>query len=85
MSSIPSCPLSPTHRNPRPLLRAALIVAAYLLAFIVLDFITKQFEGLPGIVAWYPPAGLTYTLLLVFGAGFAPAVTIALLISSLFI
>jgi len=73
------------HRNPHPLLRAVLIVAAYLIAFIILDFITKQFEELRGVVAWYPPAGLTYTLLLVFGVRFAPAVTIALFVSSLFI
>ena len=72
-------------RNPHWLLRTGLIVAAYLLAFIFLDFITKQFEELPGIVAWYPPAGLTYTLLLVCGVSFAPAVTFALFISSLFI
>ena len=85
LSSAPSVPLSPAHRNPRPLLRAALIVAAYLFAFIILDFISQQFEELRGVVAWYPPAGLTYTLLLVFGVRFAPAVTIALLISSLFI
>ena len=31
------------HRNPPPLLRLALIVGAYLCAFIILDFITKQF------------------------------------------
>jgi PAS domain S-box-containing protein/putative nucleotidyltransferase with HDIG domain len=73
------------HRNPRPHLRLALIVAAYLCVFILLDFITRQFEVLPGVVTWYPPAGLTYALLLVFGAGFAPAVTIALFISSIFI
>jgi len=73
------------QRDPHSLLRLALIVAAYLFAFILLDFITKQFEELPGIVAWYPPAGLTYTLLLVFGLRFAPAVTIVLFISSLFI
>jgi len=73
------------HRNPPPLLRLALIVAVYLIAFIILDFITKQFAGLPGIVAWYPPAGLTYALLLVFGVPFTPAVTIALFLSSLFI
>jgi len=72
------------HRNSRWLLRLALIVAGYLIAFIILDFITKQFEGLPGIVTWYPPAGLTYALLLVFGVTFTPAVTIALFISSLF-
>jgi PAS domain S-box-containing protein len=73
------------RRNLRPLLRYALIFAAYLCAFILLDFITQQFEQLPGVVAWYPPAGLTYALLLVFGVSFAPAVTIALFISSVFI
>src|SRR5664280_2590380 len=85
MKKKPATPLGATEeeRNPHRLLRAALIVAVYLLAFIILDFITKQFEGLPGIVAWYPPAGLTYSLLLVFGVSFTPAVTIALFISSL--
>jgi PAS domain S-box-containing protein len=73
------------RRNPRPLLRTALIVAAYLCAFIILDLISRQFEELRGIVAWYPPAGLTYALLLVFGIRFTPAVTIALLISNVFI
>ena len=73
------------HRNPRLLLRLALIVAIYLVAFTILDFITKQFEVLPAVVTWYPPAGLTYALLLVFGVTFTPAVTIALFLSSLFI
>jgi PAS domain S-box-containing protein len=73
------------HRNPTQLLRTALIIVAYLIAFILLDYITKQFQQLPGVVAWYPPAGLTYALLLVFGARFFPAVTIALLIDSIFI
>jgi PAS domain S-box-containing protein len=66
-------------------LHAALIVVAYICAFIILDIITKQLVELPGIVTWYPPAGLTYAVLLVFGMRFGPAVTIALLISSLFI
>ncbi len=73
------------HRNPRPLLRAALIVASYLCVFIIFDFFSYQFEVLRGVVAWYPPAGLTYALLLVLGVRFAPAVTIALFISTLFI
>jgi signal transduction histidine kinase len=73
------------HHKPRLLLRTALIVAAYLLAFTGLDLITKQFEGIQGIVAWYPPAGLTYAFLLVFGARFTPAVTIALLLDSMFV
>jgi integral membrane sensor domain MASE1 len=73
------------QRNPRPLSHTALIVAIYLCAFIILDFFTQAFEELPGIVAWYPPAGLTYALLLAFGVRFTPAVTIVLFISSLFI
>ena len=73
------------RRNPRPLLRTALIVVAYLCAFIILDLISRQFEELRGIVAWYPPAGLIYALLLVFVDGFTPAVTITLLISNVFI
>jgi hypothetical protein len=73
------------HHNPRPLVRSALIVAAYLFGFIILDLLSQQFEELGGIVAWYPPSGLTYALLLVFGVAFAPAVTVTLLISRLFI
>ena len=73
------------RRNPRPLVRTALIVGAYLCAFVTLDLVSRQFEELRGIVAWYPPAGLTYALLLVFGARFIPAVAIALLIGSVFI
>jgi HD-GYP domain-containing protein (c-di-GMP phosphodiesterase class II)/integral membrane sensor domain MASE1 len=73
------------YRDLRPLWRPALIVAAYLCAFIILDFAARQFEELPAVVAWYPPAGLTYALLLVFGVRFAPTVTIALFISSLFV
>ena len=73
------------RRNPLPLLRTALIVAAYLCSFLILDLLSRQFQELRGIVAWYPPAGLTYTLLLVLGVWFTPAVTVALLTSSLFI
>lgn len=67
------------------LARAALIIVAYLFAFIVLDFISQHFEELRGIVAWYPPAGLTYALLLAFGVTFTPAVTLVLFFSSLLI
>jgi PAS domain S-box-containing protein len=73
------------ERPPRLSVRAALIIAAYLITFLILDLITKQFAELPGVVAWYPPAGLTYALLLVFGVGFTPAVTVALFFSSLFV
>jgi signal transduction histidine kinase/CheY-like chemotaxis protein len=73
------------HYNLRSLLRTALVVAVYLCAFVALDLASRQFEELHGIVAWYPATGLTYALLLVFGARFIPAVTIALLIGSVFV
>ena len=73
------------QRNYRKWLRTALIAALYLVVFILLDLVTKQYAELPGIVAWYPPAGLTYALLLVFGMNFTPGVTIALFISSIFV
>ena len=72
-------------RNPQRLLRLTLIAVLYLVIFILLDLVTKQFSELPGIVAWYPPAGLTYALLLVFGIAFTPAVTIALISDSMLI
>jgi diguanylate cyclase (GGDEF)-like protein/PAS domain S-box-containing protein len=73
------------HRKSFPSLRAARIVAAYLFAFIILDFITQQYKELPGIVTWYPPSGFTYALLLVFGVRFVPAVTLVLFFGSIFI
>ena len=80
--SILGARLSTALRNPRLPLRSALIVASYLCAFTVLDLLARAFEELPGIVAWYPAAGLSFALLLVFGARFAPALAIASLISS---
>jgi diguanylate cyclase (GGDEF)-like protein/putative nucleotidyltransferase with HDIG domain len=73
------------HHNPSLLLRTVLVVAAFIFTFIVLDFFSQQFEELRGIVSWYPPAGLIYALLLVFGMRFMPVVTISLFISSIFI
>ncbi len=72
-------------RDPRQLWRQVLIGAAYLVVFLILDLISRKFQELRGIVAWYPPAGLTYTLLFVFGRKFLPAVTIALFASSVFV
>jgi integral membrane sensor domain MASE1 len=72
-------------RHLGPLFRPALIVAAYLCVFMILDYFSQHFEVFRGVVAWYPPAGLTYALLLVFGLKFLPAVTIALFASAVFI
>ncbi|MFH2039468.1 MAG: MASE1 domain-containing protein [Chloroflexota bacterium] len=66
-------------------MRIILIALVYLISFNLLDFLTKQFEVSPGIVTWYPPAGLTYALLLVFGARFTPAVILTLILSSVFV
>ena len=88
-SGTPGAPSSPAprdpSRHPRLPVRTALIVAVYLLTFIILDFASQQFEELRGVVAWYPPAGLIYALLLVFGVRLVPAVTIVYFFGSLFI
>lgn len=71
--------------NPPTLFRIVIIAIIYLSLFIILDIVSYQFEELSGIVAWYPPVGLTYAFLLVFGARFTPVVTIALLFDSFLI
>jgi len=76
---------SELQSNPHPLWRTAVIIVAYLCVFIILDFFTQAFEELPGIVAWYPPSGLGFALLLAFGARFAPVLAVASIISSFFI
>jgi PAS domain S-box-containing protein len=67
------------------MLRRIQIVAVYLLAFIILDTGAHALEVYPGVVAWYPPDGLSFALLLTLGAWFLPALVIASLISNLFI
>jgi len=74
-----------SNQNLQPHLRFVLIIAIYLILFFLLDLIAQKYEGLPGIVAWYPPTGLTYAFLLVFGLSFTPIVTIVILISSIVI
>jgi integral membrane sensor domain MASE1 len=76
--------LHSVRRGSRPV-RAALIVAAYFFAFFILDLLSQQFEELRGVVAWYPPAGLSYALLLVLGVRFTPVVAIICFLSSIFI
>ncbi len=66
----------------RGALRNALIMAAYLVGFILLDQLSLAFQIYPGVVEWYPPDGLSFALLLVFGWRFMPAVALASLISS---
>ena len=66
-------------------MRFALIIFIYLLTFIILDFRSHTFEIFPGIVAWYPPDGLSFAFLLTFGLGFLPVIAITSLVSSIFV
>ena len=74
-----------SRQNSQQIFRFALIIALYLLLFFIFDVISHKYADLPGIVVWYPPAGLTYSFLLAFGIGFTPVVTIAYIFSSVFI
>ena len=59
------------------LFRWVLVVIIYLITFSVLDQLTHTLQLFPGVVAWYPPDGLSLAFLLTFGAGFTPAFTLA--------
>ena len=69
----------------RIVLRGAFAFIIYLLIFIFLDVRAHSVQVFPGIVAWYPPDGLSFAFLLTFGAPFLPAFAIASIISSLFV
>ncbi len=65
--------------------RWVLVLAIYLITFTTLDQLTQMLQLFPGVVAWYPPDGLSLAFLLAFGVGFTPVFTFASLISSLII
>ena len=65
--------------------RWVLVLAIYLITFITLDQLTHTLQLFSGVVAWYPPDGLSLAFLLTFGVGFTPVFTFASLISSLII
>ncbi len=66
-------------------LRTALVLVVYIVAFFILDWLTLNFESLPNVVAWYPPSGLSFALLLALGGGFAPILAITSFISNFFV
>ncbi|MGZ9233965.1 MAG: HD domain-containing phosphohydrolase [Anaerolineales bacterium] len=74
----------PTKKQ-RVLLRGLLVFVLYLLGFLFLDLRARSVQVFPGIVAWYPPDGLSFAFLLTFGAPFLPVVAIASFISSAFV
>jgi len=65
--------------------RWILVLILYFITFSTLDQLTQRLQLFPGVVAWYPPDGISVAFLLTFGIGFTPAFTLASLISSLFI
>ncbi len=65
--------------------RIILILVVYLLAFAILDSSSHAFEVYPGVVAWYPPDGLSFALLLTLGVPFLPVLAIASSSSSFFV
>lgn len=54
------------------------VVAAYLVSWLALDLAAENIRGTLDVSVWYPPAGLSVALLLVFGIRYAPAVAFAL-------
>ena len=82
---IPSIRSAFTHINARSLQRTALVLIIYLALFVLLDWLSRSFQILPGVVVWYPPDGLSFALLLAFGGAWWPSVALAALIGDLFI
>jgi len=66
-------------------MRRGIVLILYLLTFSLFDSLTRTLELFPGVVAWYPPDGLSLAFLLAVGVRFAPVFAIASLISSLYI
>jgi len=67
------------------LLRPALIVSIYLIAWYALDVISLHFEAAPEIQVWYPPSALDVALLLVFGLRYWPALFLNTLLHDVFV
>ncbi len=65
--------------------RWVLVLILYLITFSALDQLAQRLQLFSGVVAWYPPDGLSLAFLLTFGSGFTPVFTLASLISSLII
>jgi len=67
------------------ILRWVFVVIIYLIIFSGLDQLAHTLQLFPGVVAWYPPDGLSLAFLLTFGVGFTPVFSLASLFSSLLI
>jgi diguanylate cyclase (GGDEF)-like protein/PAS domain S-box-containing protein len=65
--------------------RYSLVSAAFLAGYLALDLVAIFFETYRGVTPWYPPAGLSLTLLLAGGPAYAPIVGIAYILSNLLV
>lgn len=74
-----------TRPKSRAVFRIALILTVYLIIFVSAAWLTQTYESIPGVVAWYPPDGVSFALLLTFGAPFILVVALASFISSFLI
>ena len=54
-------------------LRWALILIIYLILFSALDQLAHALQLFPGVVAWYPPDGLSLAFLLSLGGALYPS------------
>ena len=84
-------PLSPFGAEPdlvvrqhQPALHWLLVSAVFLAAYLALDRLAIVFAQTPLSVVWYPPAGLGFFLLLVFGPRYVPVLWLAELLTYAF-
>ncbi len=66
-------------------LTVAAIAGFYLLLFVGMEALGIVFESYPNLPAWYLGAGLTFAILLAFGAQYSPLVVAGFLISGLWL
>lgn len=75
------------HPNPTTLFlfKFAQIAAGYFLAFFALQFFWLNIHITPTISAFFPPAGLSFALLVFYGLAYTPLVFAACLVSSVLV
>lgn len=61
------------------------VVTLYLICWAALDRVALAFETAPEISVWYPPSGLDFVLLLVFGLRYTPALLLNTLVHDHFV
>jgi hypothetical protein len=69
----------------RDILRSFTISVIYVTLFLLGERVTSSFEFYPNLTSWYLPAGLTFTLFLVYGRSYTPVVILAHLISDVWL